>query len=97
MFQVGLILDRFRDHTSSDKLQTSLARALSTELSTAALDKHPQSQERGITLDLGFSAFMAELPERFKGSSETMPRAICPCSLNVVFISRVTIWEDSSR
>lgn len=31
--------------------------ALSTTLSTAALDKHPQSKERGITLDLGFSAF----------------------------------------
>jgi len=31
--------------------------ALSTKLSTAALDKHPQSKERGITLDLGFSSF----------------------------------------
>ena len=31
--------------------------ALSTALSTAALDKHPQSKERGITLDLGFSSF----------------------------------------
>ncbi|GJP34603.1 hypothetical protein CLOM_g19027 [Closterium sp. NIES-68] len=40
-----------------DSGKTSLARALSTLLSTAALDKHPQSAERGITLDLGFSAF----------------------------------------
>ena len=32
--------------------------ALSTHLSTAALDKHPQSKERGITLDLGFSSFL---------------------------------------
>ena len=31
--------------------------ALSTTLSTAALDKNPQSRERGITLDLGFSSF----------------------------------------
>lgn len=31
--------------------------ALSTRLSTAALDKNPQSKERGITLDLGFSSF----------------------------------------
>lgn len=31
--------------------------ALSTQLSTAALDKNPQSMERGITLDLGFSSF----------------------------------------
>lgn len=30
--------------------------------STASFDKHPQSKERGITLDLGFSAFEAELP-----------------------------------
>jgi selenocysteine-specific elongation factor len=37
-------------------------RALSQFVSTAALDKSPQSQERGITLDLGFSAFRAELP-----------------------------------
>jgi hypothetical protein len=36
--------------------------ALSSTLSTAALDKHPQSRERGITLDLGFSAFAAPLP-----------------------------------
>lgn len=32
--------------------------ALSTALSTAALDKNPQSKERGITLDLGFSSFI---------------------------------------
>lgn len=34
--------------------------ALSTTLSTAALDKHPQSKERGITLDLGFSSFIIQ-------------------------------------
>jgi selenocysteine-specific elongation factor len=42
-------------HVDSGK--TSLVGALSTTLSTAALDKHPQSKERGITLDLGFSSF----------------------------------------
>ncbi|PNW81766.1 hypothetical protein CHLRE_06g259300v5 [Chlamydomonas reinhardtii] len=42
-------------HVDSGK--TSLVAALSTRLSTAALDKHLQSKERGITLDLGFSAF----------------------------------------
>ncbi|CAI5500685.1 unnamed protein product [Closterium sp. Naga37s-1] len=47
-------------HVDSGK--TSLARALSTLLSTAALDKHPQSAERGITLDLGFSAFQVDVP-----------------------------------
>uniref|UniRef100_A0A6B2L2C5 Tr-type G domain-containing protein n=1 Tax=Arcella intermedia TaxID=1963864 RepID=A0A6B2L2C5_9EUKA len=39
-----------------DSGKTSLCGALSTILSTAALDKNPQSQERGITLDLQFSA-----------------------------------------
>jgi selenocysteine-specific elongation factor len=52
-------------HVDSGK--TSLVRALSTELSTAALDKHPQSQERGITLDLGFSGFFLPAPASFIG------------------------------
>ncbi|KAG2430703.1 hypothetical protein HYH02_013699 [Chlamydomonas schloesseri] len=47
-------------HVDSGK--TSLVAALSTRLSTAALDKHPQSKERGITLDLGFSSFTVPLP-----------------------------------
>ncbi len=42
-------------HVDSGK--TSLVGALSTCLSTCALDKHPQSKQRGITLDLGFSSF----------------------------------------
>ena len=41
--------------------------ALSTQLSTAALDKNPQSRERGITLDLGFSSFVVPLPEHLHG------------------------------
>lgn len=47
-------------HVDSGK--TSLVAALSTTLSTAALDKHPQSKERGITLDLGFSSFTLPAP-----------------------------------
>lgn len=42
-------------HVNSGK--TTLVRALSRTLSTAALDKNPQSRERGMTLDLGFSSF----------------------------------------
>ncbi|VDN13479.1 unnamed protein product [Dibothriocephalus latus] len=42
-------------HVDSGK--TSLCKALSTVASTAAFDKNPQSQKRGITLDLGFSSF----------------------------------------
>ena len=45
-------------HVDSGK--TSLARALSTVVSTAGFDKHPQSQQRGITLDLGFSALRVD-------------------------------------
>ena len=51
-------------HVDSGK--TSLVKALSTLLSTAALDKNPQSIARGITLDLGFSAFLLPLPPRLQ-------------------------------
>lgn len=54
-------------HVDSGK--TSLVKALSTTLSTAALDKHPQSQQRGITLDLGFSAFTLPIPERLRAEN----------------------------
>jgi len=46
-------------HVDSGK--TSLARALSTKFSTASLDKNPQSRQRGITLDLGFSSFTSTM------------------------------------
>ena len=46
-----------------DSGKTSLTRELTRIVSTAALDKNPQSQERGITLDLGFSAFFTRFPQ----------------------------------
>ena len=49
-------------HVDSGK--TSLVKALSTQLSTASLDKHPESRRRGITLDLGFSAFKTSFQEK---------------------------------
>eukprot|EP01061_Rhynchopus_euleeides_P044393 TRINITY_DN7787_c0_g1_i1.p1 TRINITY_DN7787_c0_g1~~TRINITY_DN7787_c0_g1_i1.p1 ORF type:complete len:579 (+),score=219.12 TRINITY_DN7787_c0_g1_i1:54-1790(+) len=52
-------------HVDSGK--TSLSKALSTQTSTACFDKSPQSKERGITLDLGFSAFHLNAPEEWKG------------------------------
>ena len=52
-------------HVDSGK--TSLSRALSTVGSTAAFDKNPQSKERGITLDLGFSSFLRGLRGRTSG------------------------------
>lgn len=51
-------------HVDSGK--TSLARALSTIGSTAAFDKNPQSKERGITLDLGFSAVTVDASQAEK-------------------------------
>lgn len=54
-FNVGVL-----GHIDSGK--TALARALSTTASTAAFDKNPQSKERGITLDLGFSSFCLASP-----------------------------------
>ncbi|TPX31137.1 hypothetical protein SmJEL517_g05446 [Synchytrium microbalum] len=52
-------------HVDSGK--TSLAKALSSQASTAAFDKHPQSKQRGITLDLGFSTFSLQPPGTWKG------------------------------
>ena len=49
-----------------DSGKTSLCKALSTIASTAGFDKNPQSKERGITLDLGFSAFVVKIPSWFK-------------------------------
>ncbi|NHI82973.1 MAG: selenocysteine-specific translation elongation factor [Candidatus Thorarchaeota archaeon] len=40
-----------------DHGKTALAKALSEKVSTAGLDRHPQAQERGITIDLGFTMF----------------------------------------
>jgi selenocysteine-specific elongation factor len=51
-------------HVDSGK--TSLSKRLSTIASTACFDKNPQSKERGITLDLGFSAFYIEVPNHLK-------------------------------
>lgn len=42
-------------HVDSGK--TSICKLLSNICSTASMDKSKQSQERGITLDLGFSCF----------------------------------------
>ena len=51
-------------HVDSGK--TSLSKMISTISSTASFDKNPQSKERGITLDLGFSAFYIHIPKILK-------------------------------
>ena len=58
-FNIGLL-----GHVDSGK--TSLAKALSSVASTACFDKNPQSKERGITLDLGFSSFTVDASVNLK-------------------------------
>jgi len=59
-------------HVDSGK--TSLVKTLSTLLSTASLDKSSQSRQRGITLDLGFSAFIMPLPPSITDDKELTER-----------------------
>ena len=54
-----------------DSGKTSLCKALSTVASTAGFDKSPQSKERGITLDLGFSAFVVGMPDWLREKEPT--------------------------
>ena len=55
------------------------ARSLSTHLSTAALDKAPQSQARGITLDLGFSAFYLPPPPHLSPTYSLIQYTLVDC------------------
>ena len=64
-FNVGIL-----GHVDSGK--TALAKAVSTVASTASFDKNPQSQERGITLDLGFSSFCVDIPEHLKRDNDKL-------------------------
>ncbi|MHA1527076.1 MAG: GTP-binding protein [Promethearchaeota archaeon] len=43
-----------------DSGKTKIASVLSEIISTAGIDAHPQSKERGITIDLGFTSFMLD-------------------------------------
>ncbi|TKJ19086.1 MAG: selenocysteine-specific translation elongation factor [Promethearchaeota archaeon Loki_b32] len=43
-----------------DSGKTKIASVLSEIISTAGLDAHPQSKERGITIDLGFTSFLLD-------------------------------------
>ncbi|MCS7114556.1 MAG: selenocysteine-specific translation elongation factor [Nitrososphaerota archaeon] len=52
-FHVGLF-----GHVDHGK--TALARCLTEKPSTASLDKHPEAQKRGMTIDMGFSSFKTE-------------------------------------
>ncbi|MFX0069655.1 MAG: GTP-binding protein [Candidatus Hermodarchaeota archaeon] len=43
-----------------DSGKTAIAAVLSEIISTAGIDAHPQSKERGITIDLGFTSFILD-------------------------------------
>ena len=43
-----------------DSGKTAIAEQLSEIISTAGIDAHPQSKERGITIDLGFTSFVLD-------------------------------------
>ncbi|MHA1476089.1 MAG: GTP-binding protein, partial [Promethearchaeota archaeon] len=43
-----------------DSGKTAIAKSLTEIASTAGLDKHPQAQRRGITIDMGFTFFSLE-------------------------------------
>ena len=72
-FNVGVL-----GHVDSGK--TSLSKAISTTASTASFDKNPQSKERGITLDLGFSSFVVAAPEQIsKDGYENLQYTLVDC------------------
>ena len=63
-----IIITKIEDKTSVhiglfghiDSGKTAVAARLSDIISTAGIDAHPQSKERGITIDLGFTSFILE-------------------------------------
>eukprot|EP00741_Cyanophora_paradoxa_P007404 tig00001127_g7163.t1 len=74
-------------HVDSGK--TSLVKALSTRLSTAALDKHPESRQRGITIDLGFSACELPVPEHLAGQYDALQLTLVDCPGHATLIRTV--------
>merc|ERR1719189_507718 len=71
-FNVGVL-----GHVDSGK--TTLAKAISTIASTAAFDKNPQSKERGITLDLGFSSFQVDSPSHISEQYDCVQYTLVDC------------------
>ena len=59
--------------------KTTLAKSLSTIASTAAFDKNPQSKERGITLDLGFSSFQVDSPSHISDQYDCVQYTLVDC------------------
>lgn len=62
-----------------DAGKTSLAKLLSQIGSTASFDKNPQSRQRGITLDLGFSALSCPAPEHLQDRYKKVQFTLVDC------------------
>ena len=56
-----------------------MSKSLSTIASTAAFDKNPQSKERGITLDLGFSSFQVDSPLHISDAYNSIQYTLVDC------------------
>jgi len=69
-----------------DSGKTSLAKRLSSIASTASFDKNPQSKERGITLDLGFSAFFIKTPSFLKEKFPNCERLVNSDYLQITLV-----------
>ena len=76
--------------TSLGKCQffpSMVVKSLSAILSTASLDKNPQSRQRGISLDRGFSAFLSDIPSYISSSLQV---ELIPYATNINTFS--TLW-----
>lgn len=74
------------------------ARALSTVASTAAFDKNPQSHERGITLDLGFSSFSIPVPPHLASSGfDQVQFTLVDCPGHASLIRTIIGGNDSQE
>jgi selenocysteine-specific elongation factor len=76
-----------------DSGKTSVCRVISKITSTASLDKNPQSQERGITIDIGFSSFSVELSsslaDHFNMSKKFIQFTLVDCPGHAAFMKSV--------
>ncbi len=79
-----------------DHGKTSLARCLAEKASTAAHDKHPEAQRRGMTIDLGFSTLtmggyvvtLVDMPGHFSLISQVVAGA------NIIDLALLVIAAD---
>ena len=62
--------------------------------STASMDKSRESQERGITLDLGFSSFSTDAPEHIQSAGyDAIQWCLVDCPGHASLIRTVIGWE----